>query len=77
MTFLKKLQEHRGGLVRLNISFLRPTALRLLSGKIGVVCSASRSPATFGAVHVCLFIDGKIHDDFFYDGEVEFLEGSG
>jgi len=73
MTFLEKIQTHKGDLIRINVTCRKANSL---NGEVGMICCMTPSHAADGSgVVMSLFIDGSVKFVLIYEGEVQFLEG--
>jgi len=70
MTFLEKMQAHKGGLIRVKTGWRQ--GLDLVNGKVGMVCDSTDGGSRL-LTRVSLLIDGKISHFLLYEKDVEFL----
>jgi len=79
VTFFEKLQDHKGGLIRINpVMNLRLDRVNadLLLGKVGIICDVKQAFLVGPSyAWVSLFINGKVEEAFLHKNEVEFLQG--
>jgi len=71
MTFFDKLQAHKGGLIKVNLSGREQN---LLNGEIGMICGVTHTGGLGEVTWVTLLIDGKVNDFLLLEDEVEFLK---
>jgi len=77
MTFLEKMQAHKGELIKVNSGC---RVIRdFMNGEVGMVCDATVeswwSTIKNPCIKVSLFIDGRALSVFLYESEVQFLKG--
>lgn len=79
--FIKQLQDHRGGIVRVKANWIAAGMTRdacQLHGKVGLLLDwAAIGTAGYGGAYVDLLIDERVTRVYFYPEELELIGGSG
>jgi hypothetical protein len=78
--FIKQLQDHRGGIVRVKANWLAGSHRNSckLDGKVGLLLDwAATGTVGYGGALVDLLIDEKVTRVYFYPEELELIGGSG
>jgi hypothetical protein len=72
-TFGRRLRYHRGGLVRVRLTYdAARRGLADIGGKIGLLMGV-KSGDILGGVFIELLIDGRVRSLLLYPGDLEFL----
>jgi hypothetical protein len=77
--FIKQLQDHRGGIVRVKANWIAAGMTRdacQLHGKVGLLLDwAATGTVGYGGAYVDLLIDERVTRVYFYPEELELIGG--